>query len=253
MILEVLKLKHLGIYLRILRYSFYSIRFNFHYLPFKQALKFPIIFYNKVKFVNLKGEVHINGPIKRRMIGIGYPGNSLFNNNGKIMWDNRGGKVIFNGTFGINPGCGFRIMNNAQLTIGNNVSIGQNSKISCFNKINIGNSTLISWDFQIMDSDFHPFYNLNKKEISTFSRPITIGEECFIGSRTTILKGSFVPANCVVGAYSLLNKNYGAEKFSLIAGIPASVKYIGVTRLQNESIDEGEIDRMINEYDKFLT
>ena len=249
--MNFIKKANLLIYFRILRYSFSTVRFNFHYLPFNQAIKFPIIFYNKVCFVNLKGKVIINATVKKRMIGLGYPGNSLFTRNGNVIWDNQG-EVIFNGSFGINPNCGFKIIPGAKLNIGNNVSIGQNATISCYNNISIGNETLISWDVQILDSDFHPFFDLNKKTISSFSKPIEIGKECFIGSRTTILKGSYLSSNSTVGAYSLLNKNYGNKKFCLIAGTPASVKYVGITRLLDESINEEEIDRMISDYDKLL-
>lgn len=235
-----------------LKYLPWTIFFNFHYFPFGIAVKFPMIFMARPRFINTGGAIKITGKISRGMILLGLPGNDLFSPKGDIMWDNRGGTVIFNGTFGINPGCGFRIMKGATLIFGNNVSIGQNAKIACYKKLSIGDNCLISWDVNIMDTDFHPFYNLKKKKISTFSKPIIIGKDCFIGSRTTILKGSFLPANSTVGTYSLLNMHYGTQKFSLIAGIPATVKYEGVTRLVNESIDEGEIEKMINEYDKSL-
>lgn len=44
--------------LKVLRYIFPTVYFNFHYLPFKQAIKLPIVFY-KPHFGMLKGKVLI--------------------------------------------------------------------------------------------------------------------------------------------------------------------------------------------------
>ena len=38
-----------------------TILFNFRYLPLRQAIKLPIIFVSKVKFINLKGKVAYSG------------------------------------------------------------------------------------------------------------------------------------------------------------------------------------------------
>lgn len=45
---------------RDLRSLPYSIYFNFHYLPFRQAVKLPILLY-KPKLLKLKGIVKIGG------------------------------------------------------------------------------------------------------------------------------------------------------------------------------------------------
>lgn len=49
--------------LKLLRYLIPNIYFNFHYLPFKQAFKLPIVFY-KPHFGMLKGKVSINGGVQ---------------------------------------------------------------------------------------------------------------------------------------------------------------------------------------------
>ena len=52
-------IKKLSTELSILRYIIPTIYFNFHYLPFSQAIKLPIVFY-KPHFGKLKGVVKIN-------------------------------------------------------------------------------------------------------------------------------------------------------------------------------------------------
>ena len=68
---------------RVLRSILYSIYFNFHYLPFKQAIRLPILFY-KPKFKDLKGSVKIVGELKFGMIRLGFPIVSLYPNSGIV-------------------------------------------------------------------------------------------------------------------------------------------------------------------------
>ena len=70
----------------------YSIYFNFHYLPFRQAVRLPILFHNPT-CVTLKGQVRIEGKVARGMIKLGYyfhggypDGGFMFENNGGILF-----------------------------------------------------------------------------------------------------------------------------------------------------------------------
>ena len=53
-------------------------------------------------------------------------------------------------------------------------------------------------------------------------KDVYIGKHCWITSRCTILKGTHLPNNTVVGANSLVNKKFTQEN-TLIAGSPAVV------------------------------
>ena len=80
------------------RYILYSLYFNFRYLPFKQAIKLPIVLY-KPHLLKCKGTIVINpidGKITFGMIRLGFPGVSVYPNNG-ITWENHGGTIIFKG------------------------------------------------------------------------------------------------------------------------------------------------------------
>ena len=54
----------------ILRSMPYTLYFNFHYLPFKQAIKLPILLY-KPKLLKCKGRIRIEGEVKIGMIQLG--------------------------------------------------------------------------------------------------------------------------------------------------------------------------------------
>ena len=72
-----------------------SIYFNFHYLPFKVAMKLPILLY-KPKFLKLQGYIKLQGKIQFGMIRLGFPTVSLYPNIG-ISIENHGGIILFKG------------------------------------------------------------------------------------------------------------------------------------------------------------
>lgn len=114
------------------------------------------------------------------------------------------------------------ITNDACIIIDNNSNIGRFITISCASNITIGKKCLISYNVTILDHDH------NFKELDLFTSGITkgsqivIGDGCFIGAHSFILKGVHLGKNCVVGANSVVTKSF--EKNSIIAGNPA--KYI---------------------------
>lgn len=75
---------------RILRYILHSVFFNFHYLPFHEAVKLPILLY-KPKLLKLKGTIKIKqeDKIGFGMIRLGFPEVSLYPNTG-IVFENYG-------------------------------------------------------------------------------------------------------------------------------------------------------------------
>ena len=95
---------------RILRYILHSVFFNFHYLPFHEAVKLPILLY-KPKLLKLKGTIKIKqeDKIGFGMIRLGFPEVSLYPNTG-IVFENYGGTVVFKGQCCIG--------NNSYLSIG---------------------------------------------------------------------------------------------------------------------------------------
>lgn len=198
----------------------YTLRFNFHYFKPCIAFHLPVVFYSPVKLRSMKGEITLPNNTHFSMVSIGLPGNEMFRYNTPNIWNDQGGQIIFQGSFGTNPGASFVIRNNALLQIGDKSSFGQNLRILCSKEITIGKELLASWDIAIMDTDSHYFLNTETGALSEYSKAITIGEHCFIGSACTILKGSRLPNGSVVAARSVVTKILNKEN-SLYGGSPA--------------------------------
>jgi acetyltransferase-like isoleucine patch superfamily enzyme len=120
---------------------------------------------------------------------------------------------------------------------GGKIEIGEHCGISgstiyAWESIKIGKYTRIGANCKIIDNDFHPIElayrhkGLNKEY--TRREPIEIGEDCFVGANSIILKGTKLGDNVIVGAGSVVHGTFPDN--CVIAGNPAKV----VKMLENE-------------------
>ena len=214
--------RKLRLAIRILRYIIPIVRFNFHYLPWRQAIKLPIILY-KPKFRVLKGTVKINTEhIRTGMIKLGYPWTCMHQQMG-LYWLNQGG-VIFSHKTSIANDSIIEIAEGATLEFGKNVHINSGFRISANQSIKFEHNVLLGWGVSIMDSDFHLLTDVStNQKYETCHRPIVIGHDSWIGFNTTILKGTQIGAYNVIGSSSVVAKDFSNEHYSVIAGNPAKV------------------------------
>lgn len=97
------------------------------------------------------------------------------------------------------------------------------STIYSWDSIKIGNYTRIGANCKIIDNDFHSVEleyrhkGLNKEH--TRWKPIVIGNDCFIGTNSIILKGTTLGNNVIVGAGSVVHGTLSDN--CIIAGNPA--------------------------------
>jgi acetyltransferase-like isoleucine patch superfamily enzyme len=209
--------------LKILRFfNFKTVYFNFKYLPFKQAIKMPIFITWRTLLNRTKGKVIIHSEkIEPGMIRIGHARVGLFDKRTyKAVWEVEG-EVNFIGGALIKYGAKIIVPKGAILNIGDKFRLTTNSFIICYKKISFGSNVIISWETTIMDTDFHKIMDLDGKVINS-PREISIGDNVWIGTRVTILKGTRVENNNIIASNSLLNRPIEGS-FQIIAGNPARV------------------------------
>lgn len=222
-----------------------TIYFNFHYLPFKCAIKLPIFFLSNVNLFCMKGKIEILGEIKTGMVRIGGGNNPLyFQQNYRCVWANYGGTVVFGDKVSLSKGVAIEIGQNAYLSLGYNVYFGVLSRIACYKRITIDDNSRFTWENIICDTDFHPTINISTGERSEMSKPIRIGKNNWIGIRCFVMKGTETPDYCIASAYSLLNKKYNIPKYSLIGGIPAKLLKEGLYRDLHTHVNMAEQDKI---------
>lgn len=196
-----------------------TIYFNFKHLPFKQALKFPVVVSKNFILTDTSGEIVIPENFTPGKIKLGFGDVGIFDRKrSKGIWQVEG-KVIFKGSANFGQGTKISISKGATLEIGDNFHITAETQILSQHKITIGKDCLISWDCLIMDTDFHHIYDKNKNIINA-PKEIIVGDKVWIGCRNTILKGAVIPKNSIIGANSLVASKLPEEN-AIYTGNPA--------------------------------
>lgn len=184
-----------------------TILFNLHYFGFKAIFKPRVIIAKNVKLDKMKGKVDCINKFGASNIGFfknfGYPlkkGKTLFHNEGLLT---------IHSHLCLGYGCSLSIQQNARLEIGD-ATIGEFTMICVKTHIRIGYQVMISWDVQIMDSDFHKILNVDRIQINS-PKPIEIGDECWICSRALALKGTVLPKYTILAANSFVSREFFEE------------------------------------------
>ena len=119
------------------------------------------------------------------------------------------------------------------IDIGDLVYIGDNVIISTRDRIRIGARTLLAHGVQIFDNDSHPidardrhadYLNLIEGRPRTHfipSAPIEIGEDCWIGANSIVIKGVKIGDRSIVAAGSVVTADIGDD--CVVAGNPARI------------------------------
>ncbi len=102
---------------------------------------------------------------------------------------------------------------------GDNVFFNVNCVVLDENKVTIGSNVFIGPGVQLYTAS-HPLDTMTRRT-HKISKPITIGNDCWIGGNAIILPGVTVGNGCVIGAGSVVTKNIPDN--SMAVGNPAKV------------------------------
>jgi acetyltransferase-like isoleucine patch superfamily enzyme len=207
-----------------------TLYFNFKKFPFETARKLPVFIYGKIKFTSIKGEILIDGKIRKGMIGFGQPYelNSVHKGIAEIFIL---GKLTFKGKFQFGKDCFVFVGENATCELGNMASMASNGKIICTEKIIVGDYARFGSEAQIIDTNFHDLIDTQTREKLGKTAPIFIGNYNFVSNRVSIMKGTQTPDFCTIASNSLCTKDYkNLGENILIGGIPAKLIRSDISR-----------------------
>jgi acetyltransferase-like isoleucine patch superfamily enzyme len=123
--------------------------------------------------------------------------------------------------------------NKANVVIGDGVFIGPDTKLFCYQGIEIGNDTMISWGCTLIDTNAHSLHSNERiNDVSDWKKgpehkdwsnvkhaPIIIEKKSWIGFNSIINKGVQVKEGTIVGCGSVLASS--TDSYSVYAGNPA--------------------------------
>lgn len=125
--------------------------------------------------------------------------------------------LVINGDVSLYPGVQI-FAQNATITIGNGTKINGTAQIIALKSIEIGEGCYIAQGVIIRDNDGHKL-STDGTEPQLTCLPIKIGNHCWLGQRSMVMKGTTLHNNVVVAAGAIVTKDM--DQRTLAAGMPA--------------------------------
>lgn len=149
-----------------------------------------------------------------------------------------GGRIIIGNNFRMNNGnaasnigftsrCVLSAVGGTTLCLGEDVGMSQTALCAVDADITIGRNTQLGGGVKIYSSDFHSISYMDRRDLEGVdknnrrSASVTIGDDCFIGAGTIILKGVTIGARTIIGAGSVVTKSIPAD--CVAAGNPCRI------------------------------
>jgi putative colanic acid biosynthesis acetyltransferase WcaF len=104
------------------------------------------------------------------------------------------------------------------LVLNDNVSIGPGVNLYCVDKIIIGSHTVISQRAQLLTAS----HDYTTSDFPLVTKPIIIGEYCWISQGVYVLPGVTLSDNIVCAAASVINKSFN-ESCVVLGGNPCKI------------------------------
>ena len=172
----------------LLKTLYYSIRFKGKVIVGKRTS------------LNLKKGARIEFSTDKSSLYLGVHFSAL---EGTVLDMYENSKLIVGKSVGIHRGTKVVVRNNAVLEIGDKTFINENSRIQCAEKIEIGASTSIGWNCNILDTDLHGIYV--GSELTNPNKPVAIGSNVWICANSKVLKNTIIKDNVIVGMDSIVS------------------------------------------------
>jgi acetyltransferase-like isoleucine patch superfamily enzyme len=200
-----------------------TIYVNFKFFALRDAIKFPLFLFGPVSIRSLKGKIIVLGELKPGLVKIGKNNVEIVDRGIKTVL-NIQGTLTFMGSAIIKAGTALSIDKGSQMTVGNAFSCSVRTVLIASGgaNITIGNNCTFSWDILMLTSDFHNIYDKNTNAIINPARNIIIGDKVWLGSKCTVLKGSQIPDNTIVGSTCTVSGKL-EKSYVIYAGNPLKV------------------------------
>jgi maltose O-acetyltransferase len=119
-----------------------------------------------------------------------------------------------------------RVEPSLQVDYGSNISVGENffANFNCVFldvcPIKIGKNAMLGPSVHLLTPE-HPLDPKERNSGKEYGRPITIGENCWIGGNATVLGGVCLGDNVVIAAGAVVTQSFGDNV--VIGGVPARI------------------------------
>lgn len=134
----------------------------------------------------------------------------------------KGSQIVLGRNVIITAGGVLKAINNSRIEIGDNFYANPKLTLLAKKHISIENDVMMGWNCLINDGDGHPIYDKQTNKRINNNEDVIISDNVWIGAEVTLLKGTFISKNSIVGYGSLVTRRYDKENV-VIAGKPARI------------------------------
>lgn len=221
----------------MLRAILASIPFCLRHLPLRQAVKLPILVY-KPKYVSQRGRFVIDCPnVRFGMIRLGFLRCALYADSG-ISFKNDG-RIVFKGTCIIGNDSYIVCGRQGSIVFGDDFKNTGSLRITSQCGVTFGKSARLGWQTIIMDTNYHPLWDMEKKRFKRAFAPISIGDYNWIATQCYVMQGVVTPERCIFGARSTITHSGPFESYAVHGGSPLKVLTRKVMRdYEHDHIDD---------------
>ncbi len=148
--------------------------------------------------------------------------NTVILRNGCLNAAAKNSKVCLGDSVILNKDVEIEAKQGATVEIGDRTYINRNVWISAGASVKIGKDCLIAPYVGIVGTNLghaDPSIPINRQEPT--SKGITIGDDCWLGHRVSVLDGVTIGQGCVIGAGAVVTKDI--PPYSIAVGVPAKV------------------------------
>ena len=151
------------------------------------------------------------------MIKLGKHIVSIYPNSG-IIWENHGGSIEFKGNCKIGNNSSLSFGNKTKVIFGDDFLASTTLKLVSYKGITFGQSTRLGWDCLIMDTNFHPLYDMTKERFKKASGQIEIGDFNWFGTQCKIMHSVKTPERCIFGMNSIITRGCEMKSYCVMGG-----------------------------------
>ena len=128
------------------------------------------------------------------------------------------GNIRFGRNAFIYPGCYLETQGSGEIVLGDDIVLSRGVHIVAFDKVSIGNGTIIGEYSSIRDAN-HRLSDSSIRHSGHDAKSIVIGNNIWLARGVTVLMGVTIGDNAVVAAGAVVNRS--VTKNDIVAGLPA--------------------------------
>ena len=160
---------------------------------------------------------------------MGFFTGALYPNNGFVLQNE--GVIVFKGRFYMGNDCYVICGNQGRIEFGEDFRVTAGLKMVSLCGITFGKETLVGWGVIIIDTNFHPLYDIEKKCFKKAFGRVNIGDNNWFSTQCMVMPGVSTPECCVFGARTIVTRGGQFEPYCVHGGSPVRVLSRNVMRI----------------------